>query len=598
MVSTEATEQFLWDFRRTLGELVTENHYGQLAASLRERGMLHYGESHESGRAFIGDGMDVKRDDDIPMGAMWMSGFAPREQSDADIRESASVAHLYGQNLVAAESMTAVGFPGAAFAFAPENLKPTVDRELADGLNRFVVHTSVHQPLIDKAPGVTLGPFGQWFTRNETWAEQAGPWVSYLTRCSYLLQQGHFVADVLYYYGQDSNITALYGKRLPPIPEGYGYDFANPHALTQLSVKGGSLATKSGMRYRLLALDPRSTTMSLDVLRQIAQLVSAGATVVGDKPLRTPSLADSAAEFHALAAAVWGTSASGDHRYGTGRVISGQSIAAAITTLGIPADFTFRKPLPDATVWFVHRQLADGDLYFVNNRRPQPVHIDARFRVSGKAPDLWHPDSGRIEPASYRTEGGQTVVPLDLDPSDAVFVVFRADTRAPQRDLPTLTRTKIMTVPGPWTVQFQSERAVMPELQSWTASTVPDIKYFSGTATYDTVINVPAAWLSTGARLEMDLGAVKNLAEVRVNEKSAGIVWKTPFRLEIASLLRTGVNRVQIQVTNLWPNRLIGDEQPGAQHTTVSTFNPYSAASPLLESGLLGPVVINRIDAR
>jgi hypothetical protein len=176
--SAEATEQFLWDFRRTLGELVTENHYGQIAASLHERGMIHYGESHEYGRAFIGDGMDAKRDDDVPMGAMWETGFIPQERFDADLRESASVAHIYGQNLVAGESMTALGMPGAAFAYAPENLKPTADRELADGLNLFVIHTSVHQALNDPGPGLTLGPFGQWFTRNETWAEQAECWIT------------------------------------------------------------------------------------------------------------------------------------------------------------------------------------------------------------------------------------------------------------------------------------------------------------------------------------------------------------------------------------------------------------------------------------
>src|SRR5262249_33799150 len=155
----------------------------------------------------------------------------------------------------AAESMTALGLPGNAYAFAPENLKSTADRELADGLNRFVIHTSAHQPLTDSGPGLTLGPFGQWFTRQETWAEEAGPWVSYLARSSYLLQQGHFVADLIYYYGQDSNITALYGSRMPPVPAGYSFDFASAHALTQLSVQDGMLVTSSGMRYRLLALD-------------------------------------------------------------------------------------------------------------------------------------------------------------------------------------------------------------------------------------------------------------------------------------------------------------------------------------------------------
>src|SRR5580704_4312948 len=232
--------------------------------------MIHYSESHEAGRAFVGDGMDVKRVSDIPMSAMWSSGLPP-EPGDADIRESASVAHLYGQNLVAAESFTAAG---NTFAFTPESLKPTADRELADGLNRFVIHTSVHQPLNDPGPGFTLGPFGQWFTRHETWAEQAQPWVTYLARSSYLLQQGTFVADVLYFYGEDSNITALYGRQLPAVPEGYSYDFVNAGALELLSVKDGRLTAKSGMQYRVLVLDPHERNMSIDVLRRIRDLVN------------------------------------------------------------------------------------------------------------------------------------------------------------------------------------------------------------------------------------------------------------------------------------------------------------------------------------
>lgn len=597
--SAEATDQFLWDFRRTLGELLTENHYGQITASLHERGMIHYGESHESGRAFIGDGMDAKRDDDIPMAAMWVN-LIPQEQSDADIRESASVAHIYGQNLVAAESMTALGTPGAAFAFAPEDLKPTADRELANGLNRFVVHTSVHQPLTARAPGVTLGSFGQWFTRNETWAEQAGPWVTYLSRSAYLLQQGHFVADVIYYYGQDSNITALYAKRLPPVPEGYAFDFASAHALTKLSVRDGRLVTESGMQYRLLALDPRTSLTSLDVLKQIAQLASAGATVVGEKPRATPSLADSATEFQALADALWGSGAAGEHRYGQGRIISGRSLADAILDLKLEPDFSYVKPSADTTVWFVHRRLADGDLYFVNNRQARTERIEARFRVSGKAPELWHAETGVAEPASYRQEGDHTIVPLTLDPHDAVFVVFRARTEQRERRVPEPVRQPLSTVTGPWQVDFQSgrgapEHATFTELKSWSANPDPGIKYFSGTASYVKSLGAPASWFVKGQRLEIDLGAVKNLAEVLVNGKSAGIRWKAPFRVDVTDLLRPGANRLEIRVTNLWPNRLIGDKQPGATPITLTTLNPYGADSPLIDSGLRGPVGLMRV---
>ena len=280
--SSEESDHFLWDFRKTLSELVAEYHYDQLTTILHERGMKRYTESHECGRAFIADGMEVKRTSDIPMSAMWTPGNTDvRYISFADIRESASVAHLYGQNLVAAESLTAWG---DTWAFSPERLKPTADLELACGLNRFVIHTSVHQPSDDKIPGLGLGPYGQWFTRHETWAEEALPWTTYLARSSYMLQQGKFIADVIYYYGEDNNITALFRNNLPDVPKGYNFDFVNADALLNLlSVKNNQLAGShpAACITIYLLLDSNSMQMRLQVLTKISNLVKAGATVVG-----------------------------------------------------------------------------------------------------------------------------------------------------------------------------------------------------------------------------------------------------------------------------------------------------------------------------
>lgn len=324
---------------------------------------------------------------------------------------------------------------GAAFGFAPENLKPTVDREFADGVNRFVISSSDHQPLERPGPGTTLGPFGVWFNRHETWAEQAGPWVDYLSRSSYLLQQGRFVADVLWYYGQDSNITALYANALPPVPSGYAFDFANTDALTRLSVTpDGSLTTASGMRYRLLALDARAQIMSIDVLERLAALVQAGATVLGAKPIASPSLADDPAHFNALAGAVWGAGdepagVRGGHRYGQGRVMWGVSLTDALPAIAAEPDFDYARAADaEVPVVFVHRTAPEAEIYWLSNRTDQPVSLDARFRVSGRAAEFWHADSGHQEAASYRIEGSHTLVPLELDAHEALFVVFRAPT--------------------------------------------------------------------------------------------------------------------------------------------------------------------------
>jgi hypothetical protein len=597
--SSEASDRFLWDFRQTIGELTSENHYDQLTELLHARGMGRYSESHESGRAFVGDGMEVKRSADIPMSAMWtQTPGVDREQYgyNADIRESASVAHIYGQNLVAAESMTA---SHGAWAWSPETLKPTADKELAMGLNRFVIHTSVHQPLIDRAPGLGLGPFGQWFTRNETWAELAKPWVTYLTRSSYMLQQGQFVADVLYFYGEGSNLTAEFGAKSPDVPAGYNFDYINADALMhRTEVSNGEIVTPSRMHYRVLALDPYSQHMSLAVLRKISQLVRDGAIVAGAKPTDTPSLSDSDTEFRALADELWG-SGTGEHRYGKGTIYGGPVLAETQAALQTPPDFEYTKPEADTALLFVHRSLPAAEIYWVDHRNNRTETIDASFRVNGLVPELWHADSGVREPVTYRSEGGRVIVTLQLNAWDAVFVVFRAGT-ATSRTVAQPTETRVAAVEGPWTVHFQAGRGApdaitFANLTSWHASSDLGIRYFSGTGTYINSIQAPAEWFQKGTRLWLDLGDVKNLAEVSVNGQPLGIVWRPPFRVDVTDALKPGANALEIRVTNLWVNRLIGDEQPGvAKKYTLTTQQFYQADSPLLPSGLLGPVVLWR----
>jgi (4-O-methyl)-D-glucuronate---lignin esterase len=593
--SAESSDRFLWDFRKTLGDLTAENHYDQLTDILHARGMGRYTESHEGGRAFIGDGMDVKRRADIPMSATWLErpGRASR-QYDADVHESASVAHIYGQNIVAAESLTVYR---NAWAYSPETLKSTADRMMVNGLNRFIIHTSVHQPVDDKIPGLGLGPFGQWFTRHETWAEMARPWTTYLARSSYMLQQGRFVADVAYYYGEDSNVTALFGAKMPDIPSGYRLDFVSPDALiNRLSVKDGRIVTATGMSYRLLALDPNSRHMSLPVLRRIRDLVEAGAVVAGPKPVESPSLADDQAEFRAIADKLWGPAA------GKGRVFGDLPVAQALAAIGAEPDFTYTRPREDTALMFVHRALADGDVYWVVNGNTRNETLETSFRVAGKAPELWHAQTGLVAPASYLIANGRTVVPLRLEPDESVFVVFRKPAAAPARALPEPRETGALAIEGAWDVAFQAGRgapaaAKFAALRSWSENADPGIKYFSGTATYAKTFEVPAGWLEAGAKFWLDLGEVKNLADVTVNGKDLGIVWKTPFRIDATSALKPGANTLEIKVANLWVNRLIGDKQPGVTKPyTYTAVEFYRADSPLLPSGLLGPVRIVRME--
>jgi hypothetical protein len=591
--SAGASEQFLFDFRKTLSDLVAEYHYDGLTKILAARGMKRYSESHEDGRALIADGMEVKRTAAIPMSALWTPNPFINQNDQTkhtiDIRESASVAHIYGQNLVAAESLTALGIGGTAWAYCPENLKPSVDLELANGLNRFVIHCSVHQPVDDKIPGLGLGPFGQWYTRHETWAEQATAWNAYLSRSSYLLQQGKFVADIVYYYGEDNNITNLFGKRPPSIPEGYNYDFINSDALIHLlSVRNGRLVTPSGMSYRVLVLDSSAIKMSLPVLRKINALVKEGAVITGVKPVATPSLSDDQNEFKKLVAETWASSNT--------KVSSGKALSEVLNELRVIPDFSFDKPESDTKLLYVHRKLADRDIYWVNNRKDRTEHVQAQFRTAGKVPILWHAETGTTEQVSYTIANGTTKVDLYLESNDAVFVVFKDRAARSSVQLPTKQQKELLTVIGPWNVAFQEKRGAPPsakfnQLKSYTDNADPGIKYFSGIATYTKTITAEASWFVARNELWLDLGDVKNLAEVIVNGKSLGIIWKKPFRVNAATALKPGDNKVEIKVTNLWVNRLIGDAQPGVTNKITYTTMPfYQANSKLLPSGLLGPV--------
>jgi hypothetical protein len=338
------------------------------------------------------------------------------------------------------------------------------------------------------------------------------------------------------------------------------------------------------------------------VLQSIANLVSAGAVVVGPKPMASPSLSDSDAEFRRLADELWGAgNGAGEHRHGAGTVHGDATIEAVLSRLQVPPDFAYTKPKPDTTALFVHRTLPDGDLYFVNNRQDRDEDLEATFRVSGREAEIWHADTGMRQPAPYRIAGDRTTVPLHLDPWGAMFVVFRKPAAAPSRTIPAPAERSITTIAGPWTVRFQADRGApdtitLDTLKSSSENADPGVKYFSGAAAYTRTIEAPATWFAEGARLWIDLGEVKELAEVSVNDKPLGIIWKRPFRVDATGALKAGANVLEVKVTNLWVNRMIGDRQPNAPKPYTFTRPVfYKADSSLLPSGLLGPVRVVQV---
>ncbi len=573
----ESSEKFLWDFRKTIGELISENHYDVIGEELHKRNMKRYTESHEGGRIYLADGMDVKRNADIPMAAMWTPGSLAggndeEVRSEADIRESASVANIYGKPFVAAESMTSIQ---NAFSFHPEKLKRTADLELASGLNRFVIHTSVHQPLDDKKPGFSLGPFGQYFTRHETWAEQARPWIDYLARSSFMLQQGHNVADILYFYGENNNITWICREKLPDIPAGFEFDFINSSALLNaIHVENEKLIAQSGNAYEVLMLDESAKYMTLPVIKKIHELVQSGIKLVGSRPEMSPSLADDNTEFQKIADEIWTN-----------------NNVMALEYMGLQPDVTITKA--SNKIRYRHRQTADQDIYWFDNRSVDPTDAEISFRVSGKVPELWNPQTGKTEEVSYQIVDGRTIVPLQFESWGAFFIVFNDKATSDHYSKPEVTETTIKEVTGPWNLSVAGKEVEMESLVSWTENDDSDVKYFSGTASYKT--NLEITELNQKAHYVINLGQVYNLVELIVNDKNMGILWKKPFSMDVTEALQEGQNILELKVTNLWVNRLIGDAQPDAVKTTFTTMPFYQADAPLLTSGLLGPVKVIQI---
>lgn len=588
VIGSEAeTERFLYDWRQTLSDLLTDSLYRVAAEAADANGLTLYGEALEDKRPMLGDDLSMRRFADVPMAALWTypRGGQIRTTLLGDMKGAASTAHVYGQRFVAAESMTAASSP---WAFAPRDLRRFIDLEFAYGINRPVIHTSVHQPSDDLQPGLSLAIFGQYFNRHETWVEMAGPWVDYMARNAWMLSQGQYFADIALFRGEESPVTAQFATSVPAgLPSRYAYDFVNAEMLRDaFRVENGLLVSQGGTRYRVLALRPDARNMTLPTLRRIADLVEQGATVVGRKPVFTPSLSDDAAEFAALADRLWQSD----------RVIDSDNAESALESLGLGPDFTFSGAAEGAEILFLHRQVGDQHLYFLTNRQNRGEAFDARFRVTGMVPEWWDAVSGTARPLSFQVDGAHTVIQLTLGAEESGFVVFRqaAQADAAAMDLAVPVLSEVSALSGPWQVTFQPGRGA-PEgpvtfdaLQSLHTLDDPALRYFSGVSTWTSELDVPAA--AIGRTLWLDLGQVGDVAEVWINGAYAGTSWFAPDRVDISRHVRAGSNRVEVRVANLWVNRLIGDVQPGAERVTFTAAPTYHPDAPLRPAGLIGPV--------
>ncbi|MBI2929899.1 MAG: hypothetical protein HYY24_29930 [Verrucomicrobia bacterium] len=453
--SHEITERFLWDSRRTISELVVENYAGHMRALAHKHGLRFTVEAYGSPC----DNLPYAGESDEPMGEFWI----PSGGAIETCRGMASAGHVYGKRIVGAEAFTAAD--QEKWLEHPAAIKALGDRAFCEGINRFVFHRYALQPWgsprgitavgtdarsrtdiprgEDRRPGMTMGPWGQHYERTQTWWDWTAGWHEYLARCQFMLRQGHFVADICYLQAEASP-QGLGGH------ERNGYDWDDCPAevvLTRMSVKDGRLMLPDGMSYRVLAL-PDSPTMTPALLRKIKELVAAGATVIGPRPAKSPSLSgypQCDEEVKRIADELWGdgvmenrsdatrttdsstptlqhsTALFPQRRFGAGRIVWGITPEKVLAQAGVPADFTSRPRLRA-----IHRATDDAEIYFVANSKPHDVEAVCTFRMSGRQPELWWPDTGRVEAAAaWEQEDGSTSLPLRLEPAGSVFVVFR-----------------------------------------------------------------------------------------------------------------------------------------------------------------------------
>lgn len=649
----QTTERFLFDLRKTVSEMMQENYSAEFHRLAREQGLRFSYESYTT----IAHDLDNARHADEPMAEFWTpNGWGIAYQ--ASIKAMASVAHITGKKIVGAEAFTSAEHE--KYLWHPAMFKKLGDEAFCGGINRFVFHRFAGQKLGEQIPpGIQMGPWGLHYERTNTWWNFTAPWHQYLARCQYLLRQGGFVGDVLRLAPEEP-----LHRTQDIVIQGHACDTVGPDTfLENASVRDGRIVFPSGASYRLLLL-PDSPVMSVRMLSRIQKMVTEGAAILGAPPRHTPGLLDHAqadAELQKIVADIWHPKHS--------RVFRGITPARALAALDVAPDFT-----SDAGIKYIHRRTADADIYFLAHTGDERVMTNCTFRVAGRQPEYWDPETGRVTPIrAWRAEGdGHTTITIPFQPSGSVFIVFsknsaqlprlasvklsgvplvedglhvlRPSLFTPEinlltgdlRDHPTWGNTFSLTtsdgrtrnipappyreihIPGPWQLRFPSgwgapAEISLDELTPWNRHSDAGVKYFSGAATYSKIITIPA--LKNGQRPWLDLGNVRVMARVRLNGRDLGILWKPPYRVDLSPAAKESENTLEIEVVNLWVNRLIGDEQlpedserkpngtlkkwpqwlldgkpSPAGRLTFSSWRLWKKDDPLQDSGLLGPV--------
>jgi len=589
--SRDESDRFLANYRKTLGDLAIDHHYHLFRDYAHKHGLLIHPESGGPHSVPI-DAQRCLGWDDVPMSEFWAWSWEHRigDENRFFVKQPASAAHTYGHPLIFAEGFTDIGPHWQESIWS--NLKPAFDKAVCEGLNVLVWHAFVCSPEETGVPGQQYFA-GTHLNPKVTWWGKSQAFFSYIDRCQALLQQGLPFADVLYYYGDHvPNFAQLKSSDPAGILPGYDYDVITEEALlTRTSVQNGQIILPDGMSYRLLAL-PNRSSLSLPVLLKLKELAAAGATMIGPKPAEASGLQDYPKSDQMLRSVA-------DDLYGGRGIMTNKTAREVLLAKGLRPDFAWSVDGATATnheIDFIHRTANGAEIYFVMNRASNAVTLNATFRIRGLAPELWDAVSGEHHfAAAYAEKDGRTTLPLHFDSCGSIFVVFReAASKHPSTGTANWPALKVAgELSGPWTVHFDPrwggpESVSFDKLEGWTERPEPGIKYYSGTANYRKSFTLPA---TAGRKIMLDLGQVRELAEVKVNGRTCGIVWTPPFRVDITSVAKEGENSLEVEVVNFWPNRIIGDQLlPASRRLTQTNIRQLKKTTPLMASGLFGPV--------
>jgi len=617
--SSEVSDRFLYDYRRTVADLLADEHYARFQELCRSVGLKVQNESAGPSRSgtMCMDALKNLGRSDLPMGEYWLGRvYGKPEEEDPSLgygqtrleggqnkvtKMVASGAHIYGKNLVGAESFTTTS--RMHWIESPAKLRYAADRAFCEGVNRVMIHTMTGTRPQDGKPGYEYGA-GTHFNPNVTWWDQSGPFLTYLARCQVLLRHGHFVADVLYYNG-DWAPNIVPAKHVDPgLGKGYDYDVCNEEVLlTRLEVKDGRLVLPDGMSYRVLVL-PETEKMPVRVAEKIAQLVKAGATIIGPRPKQEPGLKGYPQNDDAvnrISSEIWGEPG----KITPGKVVTGKTPREVLETAGLAPDFDVDDD--SAFIDFIHRASDDADIYMLLNRNKHSETLKAKFRVDPRRKAYLLDSTNGSAKAMKIAKGskpGTAELALEIGARESYFIVFAKTgetlPNAGEPEKKPFPAFKLVdTFHGPWTVAFDTtwggpESIELPGLMDWAQHADERVRYFSGTATYKKTFDLPEG-VSPNV-LHLNLGEVKEIARVRLNGQDLGVVWTDPWQVDISSAVKPTGNELEIEVTNNWPNRLIGDAKLPEEKRLTKTNIEFKGDEPLQVSGLLGPVTLQQRD--